>query len=542
MSQRLKRGCFRDRFALVVLGVCGCVGPLTEPEVPAPPPPPSAEARASLVFPGEDASLAPRRLWRLTSSQLEAQVEAALGTIINWGDARLFDAVDEAYANHQSGMSMPGANVHALLEMGDRVAEALAEDEACAGFGCDEAGLEVLLHRLHRGRAPDATVERGRALLQRLEAAGFPAPEAFGRAAGWSLGAVGVLFRTEVGAAPAERVVLTPLEQASGLAYLLWGEGPPEDLIRAAQNGALDSPEEVEAKAREMARDPRFARHLGRFLAQWLGYEHLDGATKSSELFPFFDDDHRRQLQVEIDAFVARVLEGDGSLVTLLSTQEGFQTSELPETYAGDEVEGGRTLTRAGLVLLPGVLAARSGSQTTKSMTRAARILERLFCIHLPEPDNVDLSVLPDPDEANSERERFEVLAETPSCSGCHRLLNPVAFAFERYDPAGRYRKTTEGEAIDPSGELGLGVEPVGSFSDAVEFMTAAASSVDVQACFVRQAFGFSFGLDPGPEHDPWMREAFSAFEDAGYALEELFVAFARSNFFRFRGRLEGDR
>ena len=72
--------------------------------------------------------------------------------------------------------------------------------------------------------------------------------------------------------------------------------------------------------------------------------------------------------------------------------------------------------------------------------------------------------------------------------------------------------------------------------------MTAAASSVDVQSCFVRQAFGFSFGLDPGPEYEPWMREAFLAFEESGYVLEELFVAFARSSFFRFRGRLEGDR
>jgi hypothetical protein len=46
-----------------------------------------------------------------------------------------------------------------------------------------------------------------------------------------------------------------------------------------------------------------------------------------------------------------------------------------------------------------------------------------------------------------------------PSCANCHNRLDPIGFAFENYDPIGRFRTKDGNFAIDPSGELPGGVK-----------------------------------------------------------------------------------
>jgi hypothetical protein len=49
-------------------------------------------------------------------------------------------------------------------------------------------------------------------------------------------------------------------------------------------------------------------------------------------------------------------------------------------------------------------------------------------------------------------RERFERHRDDAACAVCHDRIDPIGFSLENYDPIGRWRTTSEGQAIDASG------------------------------------------------------------------------------------------
>jgi hypothetical protein len=52
-------------------------------------------------------------------------------------------------------------------------------------------------------------------------------------------------------------------------------------------------------------------------------------------------------------------------------------------------------------------------------------------------------------------RQRTERHRSDPACAGCHRVLDPIGFGLENFDPLGRWReKDDTGVAVDPVGEL----------------------------------------------------------------------------------------
>lgn len=94
-------------------------------------------------------------------------------------------------------------------------------------------------------------------------------------------------------------------------------------------------------------------------------------------------------------------------------------------------------------------------------------------------------------DPNKTARERFSAHSQSPSCSGCHRLLDPVGFALENYDPIGQWRDQEQGLPIDASGTVpGLGAPVTGP----VDLVKQIAASEQAQNCFAQHWFEFGYG------------------------------------------------
>src|SRR5690606_11418123 len=63
---------------------------------------------------------------------------------------------------------------------------------------------------------------------------------------------------------------LTSFELATRLSYGIWGSCPDDELLDAAESGALDTAEGLEAQLARMAADPRARSHAGLFFREWL--------------------------------------------------------------------------------------------------------------------------------------------------------------------------------------------------------------------------------------------------------------------------------
>ena len=140
-------------------------------------------------------------------------------------------------------------------------------------------------------------------------------------------------------------------------------------------------------------------------------------------------------------------------------------------------------------------MAQLAKENDTDVVARGKFVREVLLCQPLPPPRHGQRRAAP-PDGKHTQRERMAQHSADATCAGCHKLMDPLGLAFERYDGIGRYRTTDVGQTLDISGKL-TGAEPEDApFDDAVGLMKLLAKSPTVQQCFVTTAFRYALGRD----------------------------------------------
>ena len=170
-------------------------------------------------------------------------------------------------------------------------------------------------------------------------------------------------------------------------------------------------------------------------------------------------------------------------------------------------------------------------------MTRGKRFLERVLCQSLPPPPpSLEVPAVPQLENATT-RERYAEHTKNPGCSGCHTTLDGVAFAFEHFDSAGRYRSDENGRPIDASGHIESGGDADGPFSDLSELATRLGASKAARACLARQYVRFAVGAGRQGDDDCLVQGLVDAAAKHGDSPTELMVALVSSDFFRARQR-----
>lgn len=330
----------------------------------------------------------------------------------------------------------------------------------------------------------------------------------------------------------------TAYEMASRLAYLLWGSPPDAELLEAARDEDLRSPEELEAQARRLLADPRASKAVGNFYVRLL---ELDGATFPAvglEQYPTFTADVAAQLLGETEAFVADVtLVSKGDLQTLLTAPYTFVNEPLAAFYgiagvSGNEFQrvdvapsrGGGLLTHASF------LAATAQGPFTNPSERGYRVTGAFLC-QKPPRHPVE-AVPPGPLPPNmTTRQRFAQHASDPACIACHSLVDTLGFAFEHYDAAGLYRDTENGLSIDATGTTDV----AGDFDGALELAEGLARSEDVRRCFVENWYVRALGRGVTAADACYVSALDREFVGAATNLEELLIALVKNDAFLYR-------
>lgn len=99
-----------------------------------------------------------------------------------------------------------------------------------------------------------------------------------------------------------------------------------------------------------------------------------------------------------------------------------------------------------------------------------------------PAPETSDDDA-PQGDPGNTVRERIAFHESSPACAECHAAMDNIGFAFEHYNPRGRYiTEYGDGNVIDATGSLNiLGV--TGEWSSLNELATILSESESVANC-----------------------------------------------------------
>jgi hypothetical protein len=146
--------------------------------------------------------------------------------------------------------------------------------------------------------------------------------------------------------------------------------------------------------------------------------------------------------------------------------------------------------------------------------------------------------VPPAPDPTKTTRERFSVHVADATCAGCHAVIDPLGFAFERFDAIGRYRELDNGRPVDSAVEVEVGASFDGPYADSNELARALAASDTVRECFARFMFRaasatFDSAATPGEKEfiDFWRTLP----EAAGGSIVETLIAYVKGPSFGLR-------
>jgi hypothetical protein len=352
------------------------------------------------------------------------------------------------------------------------------------------------------------------------------------------------LYLAEVGEPDGEgagRLRLSRYELAARLSYSLAGIPPPEALMAAAEEGALDSADGLRAEARRLLSLPSAARARAAFFDEWLELGRLDGLAKDPETYPLYSPALAAAMRQETQAFLGDLVARGADFRDFLDAPDTFVNADLARLYGIADVpsSGFQPRTYPASTLRGGVLghaALMSGlahPRLTSPTRRGRFVRERLLCQPIgAAPPGVNAGMFSAASEAGhvTLRERLSVHLQEPSCAGCHVLMDGIGLGLENYDAVGAFRVEDEGLPIDAVSSL----DSLGTFEGSRQLGTLLRNHPRTLDCLTRNLFRVAVGrLETAGEARP-LRAALDRFAASGHRLDELLVELAASDAFRF--------
>ena len=272
---------------------------------------------------------------------------------------------------------------------------------------------------------------------------------------------------------PGRNYRISDVALASRLAFFLWASPPDDALLFLAAGGRLSDPDVLEAQARRMLADPRSESLATRFAALWLRLQDMDQVQPDAFWFPNFDRQLADAMRRETELLFHSLVREDRGFFDLFTADYTYVNERLARHYglpnvAGPDFRRVRHTDdrRRGLFGHGSVLMLTSMANRTSPVLRGKWLLEVILGVPPPPPP----PAIPDLDEtatvidgrALTTRERMEIHRTNPTCSACHRFMDPLGLALDNFDVVGKWRIRENGMPLDTRGEMWDGT-PVSS-------------------------------------------------------------------------------
>ena len=341
---------------------------------------------------------------------------------------------------------------------------------------------------------------------------------------------------------PGETYRLSDVDLASRLSFFLWGMPPDAELLEIAAEGKL-SDKELERQSQRMLADPRSEALGTRFAGLWLRLQDLYKVRPDPNFYPNFDENLADAMRRETELFFYDLVREDKSFLELFSADYTFVNERLARHYGIPGVSGNHFRRvdyledqRRGLLGQGSVLVLTSMANRTSPVLRGKWVMEVLLGTPPPPPP----PGVPDLDETGTvsdgkfltTRERMELHRESPACSSCHSLMDPIGLALDNYDVTGRWRLRENGNPIDTRGDFYDGT-PV---SEPVELIDALLKRpIPLVRNFTENLMAYALGRRVEHYDQPVVREISKNAEKDDYRLSSFIMGIIQSDAFQMK-------
>jgi hypothetical protein len=338
---------------------------------------------------------------------------------------------------------------------------------------------------------------------------------------------------------------LTGYELASRLSFFLVGTTPSDALLDAAGRGDLDTREGVRLYAEALLTEDRAREALRGFFAEKLGLGVLLGIDRPGT---GLGETVRTAMQEETLRFIDDIVwQRNADARELFTGGFSYMNDELASFYGlplpgqGSQmvrVPLGEASGRGGLLTQGSFLARFAHVNRSSPTLRGKFIRESIMCQAVPAPPDDVETTLPEPtddDIPQTTRDRMAYHMSEERCADCHAMMDPLGFALEGFDQAGRARTHERGLPVNTASDLDG--EPV---AGANELARALAAYPDVPGCLVKNLFRHGTGHLEEPGEDHALLLVSDAFEGSGFRLRDGLLEIVLSDAFRHVAQPEG--
>ena len=355
------------------------------------------------------------------------------------------------------------------------------------------------------------------------------------------------LFRQEVVEADPDHAGsfrLNAYSKATRLSFFLWNSAPDPELLAAADKGELNTDSGLKKQVDRMLASPRVETGVRAFFSDMLAFDGFNTLAKDTTLYPKFTSNVLSDAQEQtLRTIIDHLLVQKADYRDLFTTHKTFLTPLLASIYRVQAsfpegvlapwvpYEFPKDTPQAGILTEASFVGLHSQPGRSSATVRGKALREVLLCQKVPDPPgNVNFNLVQDVNNPNlkTARQRLKAHATEATCSGCHKIMDPVGLALENFDTIGGYRAMENGTPIDASGELdGMKFADVEGLGKAVHDDPATGN------CIINRVYEFGAGHKPNKSEAEWMKSDLQkSFEANGYKFTDLLRNIASSDVF----------
>ena len=217
------------------------------------------------------------------------------------------------------------------------------------------------------------------------------------------------------------------------------------------RRASCERPTGSSASRARMLEDTRARQALDEFFGEWLRFDRVLSAVKDDGRYPAFTPELAAMMVQETRMLLGHLVWNDRNFMEALTADYSFLNAELARLY-GLPAPAGRI--RDGQVSRSDSHAPAFSARRRSSRRRPARPRRRprraasscasscsASTCRIRRPASTP--TCPSrrrPMPPRAKRQRMVEHAQNPTCSGCHRLMDPIGFGLEKFDAIGAWR------------------------------------------------------------------------------------------------------